>query len=149
MKTRVLKAAVGAAAVLGGLMVATPAQATDGPVAAQVYYPGTSGSGGVAKASLDFTSRTRVVYNNLTVRDVCPGDNLPVRAYVEVVFTNGAIRRVNMGSDTNGCGSDGTNLGDYIATGSSSIAKAGVRVCVYNSTQLLRCKTAFRDNPYT
>ncbi len=54
-----------------------------------------------------------------------------------------------MGSDTNGCGSDGTNFGNIQVNGLSSVAKAGVRVCVYNSTGNLRCAESFRDNPYT
>ena len=149
MKTRVLSAAVGFAAVLGSLLMASPAQASDGPVETQVYTSGSSGSGGIARASLNFTSRTRIVYNNLIVRDVCPGDNLPVRAYVKVVFTNGTSASHYMGADTNGCGSDGTNLGDFEVTGSLSVAKAGVTVCVYNSSRNLKCAEEFRDNPYT
>ncbi|MFC0627709.1 hypothetical protein [Kribbella deserti] len=147
MKTRVLKTAVGLAAVLGGLLVASPAQATDGLVSARVYS-GSSGGGGIAQAYLDFTSRTRVVHSNVTVRDVCPDDNLPVRAYIKVVLINGTTQTRYVGADTNGCGPDGINLGDFVTTGSAPIAKAGVRVCVYNPTRDLKCAEAFRDNPY-
>ncbi|MFJ9391235.1 hypothetical protein ACIRON_20590 [Nocardioides sp. NPDC101246] len=149
MKTRVLKATVGLAAVLGGLLIAGPAQAADGPVSARVYAEGSSGSGGIARADIDFTSQRGSVFFDFTVRDVCPGDNLPVRAYIKLVGTGGEVGLHYVGSDTNGCGADGTNFGNISVNGSSPVAKAGVRVCVYNSTGNLRCKEAFQDNPYT
>jgi hypothetical protein len=45
-----LGALVGVAAVPSGLLVAGPAQATDGPVSARMYYPNTTGSGGESRA---------------------------------------------------------------------------------------------------
>jgi hypothetical protein len=116
-----------------------------------VYYPGTSGSGGYVRADIDFTSRTRVVYRNFTVRDVCPGDGRPVQAQLSVVGTDG-VRR-NLGEwleDTNGCGPDGTNFGTVTLSAGFNVARAGLRVCVYSSTGNLRCaNSAGRDNPYT
>lgn len=114
-----------------------------------MYTEGSSGSGGIARADLDFAGRTVVGVGNMTVRDVCPGDNLPVRAWIKLVGTGGEIGTYYVGADTNGCGSDGTNFGNFTVTGSHSVAKAGVRVCVYNSTGNLRCKEAFLDNPHT
>ena len=149
MKARVLRTVVGVAAVLSGLLVASPAQAADGPVSARVYTEGSSGSGGIASADVDFFSRTGSILFDFTVRDVCPGDNLPVRAYIKLVGTGGEVGLHYVGADTNGCGSDGTNFGDIQVNGSAPVAKAGVRVCVYNSTGNLRCKEAFLDNPYT
>lgn len=149
MKTRVLRTAVGLAAVLGGLLIASPAQASDGPVGARVYTEGSSGSGGAASADIDFFSRTGSIFWDFTVRDVCPGDNLPVRAYIKVVGPNGEVGLHYVGSDTNGCGSHGTNFGNIEVNGLSSVAKAGVKVCVYNSTGNLRCKESLRNNPHT
>ncbi|TDD60361.1 hypothetical protein E1263_11310 [Kribbella antibiotica] len=149
MKASVLRAVVGVAAVLSVSLVAGPAQATDGPVSARVYTEGSSGSGGIGSASLTFRSSTVVDYTNLKVRDVCPGDNLPVRVYTKMVYTDGTFETDYVGADTNGCGSDGTNLGGFRATSSKRVAKAGVTVCVYNSVRNLQCKDAFRDNDHT
>lgn len=149
MKMRVLKTAAGLAAALGGLLIATPAQATDGAVSARVYTEGSSGSGGVASADVDFLSRTGTVFWDFTVRDVCPGDNLPVRAYIKFVGTNGSVGERLIGADTNGCGSDGTNFGNIRVSGSSDVARAGVKICVYNSSGNQRCAESLRDNPHT
>ncbi|MFC0625951.1 hypothetical protein ACFFGN_17870 [Kribbella deserti] len=149
MKTRVLRTVVGLAAVLGSSLVASPAQADDGPVSVRVYTQGSSGSGGIAKTSVNFLSQTDIHYSNLTVRDVCPGDNLPVRVYVKVVFRDGTSENDLAGSDTNGCGSDGTNLGDFRTDSPfAQVAKAGLRVCVYNSAGNQRCAESLRSNPY-
>lgn len=136
---------------MSGLLVASPAQATDGPDSVRVYYPGTSGSGGYASADIDFLSRTEALYRNFTVRDVCPGDGRPVRAQMSVVDANG-IRR-NLGplkADTNGCGPNGTNFGTIRISDVRGVSRAGLRVCVYTeSAGTLRCATSVgRDNPY-
>ncbi|WP_328995556.1 hypothetical protein OG394_13080 [Kribbella sp. NBC_01245] len=90
---------------------------------------------------------------NLTVRDICPGDGRPVRAVLVVLDTDGKRTTIPpYYSDTNGCGSDGTNFGTY-GLGLSDgwrIKSVSVRVCVYNSSGNLKCVTsAGRDNPYT
>ncbi|GAB3948457.1 hypothetical protein GCM10029976_079660 [Kribbella albertanoniae] len=131
-------------------MIASPAQATDGPASARVFTEGSSGSGGLATASLDFVNRTEVTYRNVTVRDVCPGDNLPVKAYIRLVSTNGDTSSRYVGSDTNGCGSDGTNFGTVYGSAGFTVAKAGLTVCLYTSTPgEAKCVHGpVRDNPY-
>ena len=151
MKIRVLRTMVGLAAVLGSLLIASPAQAADGPDSARVYYPGIS-SGGIVSANLDFVSRTEVVYRNFTVRDVCPGDGRPVRAYIRLWDTSGVYRYSSTAkADTNGCGPDGTNFGTLTARASFAVGRAGLTVCVYTeSAGNLRCVYSDgRDNPYT
>ncbi|NEA34986.1 hypothetical protein [Streptomyces sp. SID13031] len=151
MKASVLRAVVGVAAVLSGLLVASPAQAADGPVSARVYYPSpSSGSGGLASANLDFVNRTTVVYRSLKVRDICPGDNRPVFAQMTVLDTNGRLWYVGPAKrDNNGCGPDGTNFGNVTLTSGFVVARAALAVCVYNTSATLRCKTSVsRDNPY-
>ncbi|ADB35612.1 hypothetical protein Kfla_6620 [Kribbella flavida DSM 17836] len=139
--------------MLSGLLVASPAQATDGSVSARVYYPNTSGSGGEARAYLDFTGRSDVTVRNLTVRDICPGDGRPVRAVLVVLDTDGKRTTIPpYYSDRNGCGSDGTNFGTYSLGLSDGwrIKSISLKVCVYNSSGNLKCATsAGRDNPYT
>jgi len=153
MKARVLGALVGVAAVLSGLLVASPAQAADGPVSARVYYPGTSGSGGEASMDLDFTGRADVTLRNIKVRDICPGDGRPVRAVLVVHGTDGShVAIPPYFSDTNGCGSDGTHFGSRGVgfSGGWQIKSLSVKVCVYNSSGNLKCVTSVsRDNPYT
>jgi hypothetical protein len=61
VKTRILGAAVAIAAVLGGSLIASPAQATDGFDTARVYYKGDPGSGGYVRADTDSLSQTGAV----------------------------------------------------------------------------------------
>ncbi|MFI7452388.1 hypothetical protein ACIBQX_33175 [Nonomuraea sp. NPDC049714] len=147
MKTRILGAALGIA-VLSGLLVASPAQATDGVSSARVDYG--SGAGSV-RATVDFVSRTKVVFRDFTVRDICPGDNLPVKARFMWTHTDGTGGTAAWKADTNGCGGDGTNFGDFIRTGSKSISRINLEVCVYNrSNGELSCAySGPRDNQYT
>ncbi|MFC0625952.1 hypothetical protein [Kribbella deserti] len=150
MKTRVLRTVVGLAAVLGSLLVASPAQATNGPASARVYTEGSSGSGGLATASLTFVNASDVTFRNVTVRDVCPGDNRPVKVYIRLVSTLGHTSSRYVGSDTNGCGSDGTNFGTVYGTAGFTVAKAGLTVCLYTSTpgQEKCVNGAVRDNQH-
>lgn len=148
MKTRVLRTMVGLAAVLGSLLIASPAQATDGPVTARVYTEGISGSGGIARAYVDFIDRNDIIFRNFTVRDVCPDDNLPVRAYATLMAIDGTVRHYFVGSDTNGCGSDDTNFGTFRRSVAFTVAKAGVTICVYTATGYQRCSSTLLDNQY-
>lgn len=151
MKARVLRTVVGLAAVLSGLLVASPAQALDGPDSAQVYFPGFSGSGGYVRADIDFLSPTEVLFRNFSVRDVCPEDGRPVRG--RAVATDASGLGTNFGpfvADTNGCGPTGTTPRTFKVTYPRGVAKASLQVCVYtDSTGNLRCVTSVgRDNPY-
>jgi hypothetical protein len=151
VKTRILGAAVGIVAVVGGSLVASPAQATDGFDSARVYYKGDSGSGGYVRADIDFLSRTEVVYRDFTVRDVCPGDGLPVRAQISWRNADGTFADIgSWKADNNGCGPNGTNFGDIRISRPKALAKATLTVCVYDqSIGNLRCATSGgRDNPY-
>ncbi|GAB3945403.1 hypothetical protein GCM10029976_071100 [Kribbella albertanoniae] len=152
MKASILRAAVGVVAVLGGLLVASPAQAADGPDSVRVRYPSwTSISGGEASATLDFVGEKTVVFRNFKVRDICPGDGRPVRAYM-TLWEENAVRRTwdSPKADINGCGGDGTNFGTVTLRTSLTVARAGLTVCVYtNSAGNLRCVySGGRDNPY-
>jgi len=151
MKVRILAAVVGIAAVLTGSLAASPALATDGPDSVRVYYPGFSGSGGQASATIDFISRTEVIYRNFTVRDLCPEDGRPVRAQAVTVDANGFGRNLGpMKAVVNGCGPNGTNFGTIRVIDANGVAKAHLRVCVYaDASGNLRCATSEgRDNPH-
>lgn len=151
MKKRNVGAVTGLAVILGGSLVAAPAQATDGEIGAHVYYPYGEVSGGRATATLDFTSRTTVAYRNFTVRDLCPGDGRPVRARVSWLNTDGTRGTGTWRADTNGCGPDGTNFGTLTLSSAKPVSRASLTVCVYTtSAGNLRCETsAGRDNPYS
>ncbi|MEV5895784.1 hypothetical protein [Nonomuraea fuscirosea] len=127
MKTRILGAVMGIAA-LSGLLVASPAQARDGVSSVRIDPSGGYG-GGYVRTTVDFTSRTRVVFRNFTVRDICPGDNVPVRARLHWIHTDRTDGRSAWMSDTNGCGDDGTNFGTSIRTGTKSISKIRLELC--------------------
>jgi hypothetical protein len=132
LKTRILGTVL-ATAALSGLLVASPAQARDGVSSARVNpFESASGrdySGGTARATVDFTSRTRVVFRNFTVRDLCPGDNLPIKGRVFWTHTDGTRGNGSWKSDTNGCGDDGTNFGTITRTGTKAISSVYVQVC--------------------
>ncbi|MGP4096641.1 hypothetical protein [Nonomuraea sp. KM90] len=132
MKTRILGAALGIAA-LSGLLVASPAQAADGVSSARVdpfeSAEGRDYGGGSVRATVDFVSRTKVVFRNFTVRDLCPGDNLPIEGRVWWEHTDGTYGYGAWKSDTNGCGDDGTNFGNITRTGTKSISRVYVQVC--------------------
>ncbi|MFB6718506.1 hypothetical protein ACFCV3_00010 [Kribbella sp. NPDC056345] len=151
MKKRIMGAAVGLAAVLVGSLTAIPAHA-DGFDSARVYYKGDSGSGGYVSATLDFRSKTDVVVKNFTVRDVCPGDGHPVRAQVYWRYPDGGYG--DMGktwkADDNGCGSNGTNFGDFRISRSKGMPRVFVMVCTYTKDHgNLRCASgAGRANDY-
>ncbi|MGC4940408.1 hypothetical protein [Kribbella sp. DT2] len=154
MKARALGALVGVAAVLSGLLVASPAQAASGSVYARVYYPNPTGSGGEASADLNFTGRSKVTVRYLKVRDICPGDNRPVRAVVVATRTDGS--RVNISpyySDTNGCGADGTQFPTVKLGlgGGQRIKSLSLKVCVYTAALgNVKCVTSSAlHNPYT
>jgi len=153
MKARALGALVGVAAVLSGLLVATPAQAGSGPVYARVYYPNPTGTGGETSGDLNFLSRSEVRVRYLKVRDICPGDGRPVRAIVVATRTDGS--RVNISpyySDTNGCGSDGTQFPTVdLRDGGRRIKSLSLKVCVYTAALgNVKCETSnVRHNPYT
>lgn len=149
MKTRILGAAVGIAAVLGSLLVASPAQASDGPDWVRVYYSADL-NGGEAQATVDFVSRTVVVWRDFTVQDTCPGDGLPVRARPEWTYADGTRGVGAWRADTNGCGQDGTNFGDIRISRSKAVARVAMTVCVYSQSEgNLRCATSQgRDNQY-
>jgi hypothetical protein len=138
LKTRILGAALGIAA-LSGLLVASPAQARDGVSSARVVHPHSPGAA-YGRAAVDFVSRTKVVFRNFTVRDICPGDNRPVRARLAWRHTDGTTGRGAWKKDTNGCGDDGTNFGNFNRTGSKSISKVFLEVCLYRASgQILVC----------
>ncbi|WP_432947039.1 hypothetical protein ACQPXM_09860 [Kribbella sp. CA-253562] len=149
MTRRVLGAVVGIAVLLGGLLVATPAQAVDG---LEFVYVGEQWDEpeGRAEAHIDFRSRTSVVFRDFTVRDVCPGDGLPVRARAGWTYTDGSPGVSSWKADTNGCGPNGTNFGDISHTGSRVVARAWITVCVYRqSGGNVRCETSYGlDNQY-
>jgi hypothetical protein len=131
LKTRILGAALGIA-VLSGLLVASPAQARDGVSSARVgrlVGPDQDYSGGSVRATVDFVSRTRVVFRNFTVRDLCPGDNHPTKGRVWWKHTDGTYGYGAWKWDRNGCGDDGTNFGNLLRTGTKSISRVYVQVC--------------------
>jgi hypothetical protein len=132
LKTRILGAVLGIAA-LSGLLVASPAQARDGVSTARVP-PVRDGGGGSVRATVDFVSRTKVVFRNFTVRDLCPGDNLPVRARFGWKHTDGTNGHSAWRSDTNGCGDDGTNFGNLARIGSKSISRVYLQVSILTKT---------------
>jgi hypothetical protein len=126
LKTRILGAAL-AVAALSGLLVPSPAQARDGAASASVP-PYRDLGGGSVRATIDFTSRKRVVVRNFTVRDICPGDNTPVKARFTWVHTDSTTGSSAWRSDTNGCGDHGTNFGNLTRTGTKSIRKVYLHV---------------------
>jgi hypothetical protein len=147
LKTRILGAAVSIVA-LSGLLTAGPAQADDGVASARVE---SGGHAGAVHTTVDFTSATRVVFKDFTVRDICPGDNLPVRARAVYIFTDGSTGFSNWRVDSNGCGNDGTNFGDLVRSGTKSVARVTVMVCILrtNGTTLACNGPAYRENPYS
>ncbi|MEV5895662.1 hypothetical protein [Nonomuraea fuscirosea] len=148
MKTRILGAALGIAA-LSGLLVASPAQAFDGAASARVKPSGRDGGGSV-RASVHFVNPKKVVFRNFTVRDICPGDNLPVRARVAWKHTDGTNGHGVWKWDRNGCGDHGTNFGNITRTGSKSISRVYLEVQVKTrSGQWVYSISARRYNQYT
>ncbi|MET8006559.1 hypothetical protein [Nonomuraea glycinis] len=132
MKTRILGAVLGIA-VLSGLLVASPAQARDGVSSARVNPFGSAEgrrySGGTARATVDFRNRTKVIFRNFTVRDLCPGDNFPIKGRVIWTHTDGTTGSGAWKWDRNGCGDDGTNFGNLTRTGTKAISSIYVQVC--------------------
>nr|WP_238355810.1 hypothetical protein [Kribbella sandramycini] len=117
---------------------------------ARLYYPAGEVKGGEARATVDFRSRKSVVFRDFKVRDVCPGDDLPVRGRVEWVHADGTRGVGSWKADTNGCGVDGTNFGDIRRTDTKVIVEVMLTVCVYRqSGGNIRCHTSGgRANPY-
>ncbi len=150
MKTRMLGAVMGIAA-LSGLLVPIPAQAQDGVSSARTNVPGSRYGGGSVRTTVDFINRKKVVFRNFTVRDLCPGDNLPVRAQIVWTHTDGTTGRSAWRKDTNGCGDHGTNFGNITRTGTKPIAKVYLKVQVYARSGGIRAfaYSADRDNQYT
>ncbi|MEU8356348.1 hypothetical protein AB0C27_10095 [Nonomuraea sp. NPDC048882] len=148
MKTRMLAAAL-AIAALSGLLVASPAQAADGVSSIRID-PSRGDGGASVRTTVDFVSRTKVVFRNTTVRDLCPGDNMPVRARIIWRYTDGTNGYGAWKSDTNGCGDDGTNFGTSIRTGRKSIQRIFLEVSfVTRSGQRLNAYSQSRYNQYT
>ncbi|MCF6475885.1 hypothetical protein FAF44_47245 [Nonomuraea sp. MG754425] len=146
MKIRVLSAAL-AVATLSGLLVATPAQARDGVSSGRTSRP--SGGNGYAKVTVDFVSRTKVVFRSFLVRDLCPGDNLPVKARIVYKYTTGSWRTLPWKKDTNGCADKGTNFGNVTLSRSRSISAVTLELCVYNNKSDIHCvNTTTRYNQY-
>ncbi|WP_432943669.1 hypothetical protein ACQPXM_00805 [Kribbella sp. CA-253562] len=106
---------------------------------------------GSVRTTVDFTSATRVVFKDFTVRDICPGDNLPVRGRASWVLTDGTTGASSWKVDSNGCGGDGTNFGDIVYSGGKRVASVIVMVCILrtNGTTLACNGSAYRDNQYT
>jgi hypothetical protein len=127
LKTRILGAAL-AIAALSGLLVASPAQARDGVSSVRIDPSGGYGGGSV-RATVDFRNRTKVTFRNFTVRDICPGDNVPVRARLHWIHTDRTDGAGAWKWDRNGCGDDGTNFGTFTRTGTKSISKIRLEVC--------------------
>ncbi|GAA1637549.1 hypothetical protein GCM10009733_038300 [Nonomuraea maheshkhaliensis] len=146
MKTRTLGAAL-AIAMLSGLLVASPAQARDGVTSGRTQRP--SGGNGYARATVDFVSRTKVVFRNFTVRDLCPGDNLPVKARIVWKYTTGSWHTGAWRKDTNGCADKGTNFGNVTLSRSRAISAVTLELCVYNKNSDFHCvNTTTRYNQY-
>ncbi|GGP05424.1 hypothetical protein LDL08_06395 [Nonomuraea glycinis] len=146
MKTRILSAAL-AIATLSGLLVASPAQARDGVSSGRTTRP--SGGNGYAQVTVDFVSRTKVVFRNLKVRDLCPHDNLPVKARAVWKYTTGSWHTGAWKKDTNGCRDKGTNFGNYVRSGSRAISAVALELCVYNKKSDFHCvNTTTRYNQY-
>ncbi|MEV4179509.1 hypothetical protein, partial [Nonomuraea sp. NPDC049709] len=148
LKTRMLGAALGIA-VLSGLLVASPAQARDGVSSGRTNRP--SGGDGYAQVTVDFVSRTKVVFRNFTVRDLCPGDNLPVKARIVYKYTTGTRtwRTLPWKKDTNGCADRGSNFGNVTLSRSRSISAVTLELCVYNKKSDFHCvNTTTRHNQY-
>ncbi|MEV0622323.1 hypothetical protein AB0I81_54030 [Nonomuraea sp. NPDC050404] len=148
MKTRILGAVLGIAA-LSGLLVPSPAQASDGVSSARANY--TDGGAGSVRTTVDFVNRKKVVFRNFTVRDICPGDNFPVKARIFWTHTDGTSGYSAWKSDTNGCGDNGTNFGNITRTGTKPISKVSLEVCIYTRSGgiLSFAFSAPRDNQYT
>ncbi|MGC4942913.1 hypothetical protein [Kribbella sp. DT2] len=151
MKTRKLWAALALTVAATGVAPASPAHAADGLDSVRVYYPSDLGNGGHVLTRLDFVSRTEVVYRSFTVRDVCPGDSLPVRGRVEWRYTDGSIGYGAWRNVTSGCSSSGTSFGDIRVSRTKAIASARVTVCVYTASGGNRgCATSTgRDNQFS
>ncbi|MEU8358373.1 hypothetical protein AB0C27_20380 [Nonomuraea sp. NPDC048882] len=150
MKTRILGAVLGIAA-LSGLLVPSSAQAAaDGVSSARLNGWGKHGGGSV-RANVDFVNRKKVIFRNFTVRDLCPGDNAPVRARVVWIHTDGTTGHSAWRKDTNGCGDHGTNFGTIIRTDTKPIKKVYLHLQVYARSGGIRgfAFSADRYNQYT
>ncbi|MEV0166676.1 hypothetical protein [Nonomuraea fuscirosea] len=146
MKTRTLGAAL-VIAMLSGLLMASPAQARDGVTSGRTAVPG--GGNGYAQVTVDFVSRTKVVFRNFKVRDLCPGDNLPVKARIVWKYTTGTYHWGSWRKDTNGCRDKGTNFGNFVRSGKKAISLATLELCVYNKKSDFHCvNTTTRYNQY-
>ncbi|MFI7455766.1 hypothetical protein ACIBQX_50500 [Nonomuraea sp. NPDC049714] len=86
-------------------------------------------SGGTVRATVDFRNRTKVIFRNFTVRDLCPGDNFPTKGRIWWKHTDGTTGYGAWGWDRNGCGDDGTNFGNLTRTGTKAISSVYVQVC--------------------
>ncbi|MEV5890002.1 hypothetical protein [Nonomuraea fuscirosea] len=131
MKTRMLAAALGIAA-LSGLLVPSPAQAAD--EVAYAYLPPIREDigGGSVRATIGFASQKKIVVRNFTVRDICPGDNAPVKAQVVWVHRDGTRGSSRWRTDSNGCGTHGTNFGTIARTSHKRIKYAYLSLRVYD-----------------
>jgi hypothetical protein len=129
LKTRILGAALGIA-VLSGLLVPIPAQAKD-DVASAYVPPYRDNGGGSVRATIGFANRKKVVVRNFTVRDICPGDNAPVKAQIVWVHMDGTTGHSAWKSDSNGCGTHGTNFGTITRTSTKRMRKAYLSLRVY------------------
>ncbi|MEV0309327.1 hypothetical protein [Nonomuraea fuscirosea] len=84
------------------------------------------------------------------MRDICPGDNLPVRARVAWRHTDGANGHNAWKWDRNGCGDNGTGFGNITRTGSKSIMRVYLEVQVqWRPGQWLHKISKRRYNQYT
>ncbi|MCG5216526.1 hypothetical protein [Streptosporangium sp. KLBMP 9127] len=149
MKTRILAAAL-AIAALSGLLVASPAQARVDVVSAHVN-PQRGHGGGSVRAAFDFVNRTKVVFRNFTVRDICPGDHAPVKAQIIWVYMDGTKGSSAWRSDTNGCGAHGTNFGTITHIDRKHIRKIYLSLRVYDrSGEIFAIAISdSEDNEYT
>jgi hypothetical protein len=130
LKTRILGAAL-AIAALSGLLVPSPAQAKD-DVASAYAPPYRDNGGGSVRATIGFANRKKIVVQNFTVRDICPGDNAPVKAQVIWVHMDRTKGYSHWRTDSNGCGTHGTNFGTLTRTSTKRIKYAYLSLRVYD-----------------
>lgn len=149
MNVRTLGATLGIAA-LSAFCWTAPAQATDGLDSVRVYYPADAGNGGDVRARIDFVSRTEVIFRDFAVRDVCPGDGLPVRARVEWFYSDGTLGAGAWRAVTSGCSRESTSFGDIRVSRTRAVTKVRVTVCVYTTSAGNRAcaNSTGRDNQY-
>lgn len=142
----VIGVGVAGLAAIAGTM---PASAADGHVYNKEVTPGHTTAGASAAADLVFKSTTKVIYNNFTVNDVCPGDGYRVFGRAVAVLSDGSTIHGTNHYDTGGCESGAWKSTVPLPLNTSKrIVKAGVQACVDLGSTNVCASPTYRDNPH-